>query len=100
MPERRFFDRAGRPWEVWEVCPDVVERRLSGEHTSIPVENERRHGERRAHLRVPDPLRHGWLAFETLGQRRRLAPVPSGWRSMDDDELARLLDDARVVGGI
>lgn len=100
MPERQFFDRNGRSWQVWEVCPDVVERRLSGEHATfseLPAGKERRRGERRVRLRVPDPLRHGWLAFETDGQRRRLAPVPAEWRALTDAQLARLLDTARVV---
>lgn len=103
MPERTFVDAVGRHWEVWEVCPDVVERRMSGEHAQIPEGpkgpggTERRHGERRAHIRVPEPLRDGWLAFETEGQRRRLAPVPARWRTMTDGELEALLRDARQV---
>lgn len=97
MPERAFFDRAGQRWEVWEVCPDVVERRLERNRGLPPGGIERRRGERRGHLRVPNPLRDGWLAFESEGQRRRLAPVPERWRTLPDDELEALLAKARVV---
>lgn len=44
-------------------------------------------------LPVPtlDPaLRTGWLCFERAGERRRLAPIPDGWHSFHDDELASL----------
>lgn len=97
MPERAFFDHTGRRWEVWEVCPDVVERRLARDAGQPPDGVERRRGERRTHLRVPNPLRDGWLAFESAEQRRRLAPVPDRWRALSDDALEALLAEARVV---
>lgn len=97
MPERQFVDREGRSWEVWEVCPDAVERRLTSDPARAPEGEERRHAERRAHLRIPDRLRSGWLAFETAGQRRRLAPFPERWRSLTDLELEALLAQSRLV---
>lgn len=105
MPERQFFDDRGQRWEVWEVCPDAVERRLSGGNRAVEDEDQpsaldfpdRRRGERRTHMRVPETLRDGWLAFESTDQRRRLAPVPEHWRSMGEEELRELLSQAHVV---
>ncbi len=95
MTERRFHDAKGREWHVWEVCPQTVERRLSNEVGHL--ETDRRHGERRTHVRVPEKLQHGWLAFESGGERRRLAPVPQNWRTLCDEELGNLLSSAHPV---
>jgi len=36
----------------------------------------------------------GWLAFQGLRERRRLAPVPQNWTEMTAAELCRLLEVA------
>ncbi|MEO6878265.1 MAG: hypothetical protein ABI205_07280, partial [Gemmatimonadaceae bacterium] len=57
--------------------------------------------ERRVHdeYRVPLAKRylHGWLCFETKGEKRRLAPVPAAWAEMPDRELTELCDRATRV---
>jgi hypothetical protein len=70
---REFTDDAGKEWRVWEVRPEAF----------------RVHG-RDARYIAPE-LAHGWLSFESsTGERRRLAPYPSEWPTLPDEELAAL----------
>lgn len=39
-------------------------------------------------------LEAGWLCFESEGERKRLAPVPEAWESVDDMTLAALCNFA------
>jgi hypothetical protein len=60
---RTFFDPDKVEWKVWEVTPSSLENAGSA-------------------LRgfVEPSLQKGWLCFESSkGEKRRLAPVPSGW---------------------
>jgi hypothetical protein len=69
MSHRVFVDSIGRHWEVWDVIPQArggLSERWAG----------------------------GWLAFETRGERRRLAPVPESWESLPEAELAKLCEKA------
>jgi hypothetical protein len=79
---RHFADRAGRPWRVWEVQPGAIRTRSM----------------RRAELSGAEML-ESWLAFQSLEgpERRRLAPYPSGWLTLPDDELLGLLEGAQPV---
>jgi hypothetical protein len=43
-------------------------------------------------------LAHGWLAFESKHDRRRLAPIPEGWDTFDASALERLCAAARSIG--
>src|SRR5829696_8743272 len=70
----RFTDDAGREWFVHEV-----ERQASS-------------GARSAYL--PESWQRGWLLFETSTEKRRLAPVPNDWRSLDLLGLQELLGRA------
>lgn len=70
----RFTDDAGREWLVHEV-----ERQVGS-------------GARSAYL--PESWQRGWLLFETATEKRRLAPVPSGWRTLDLLGLQALLERA------
>ena len=70
----RFTDDAGREWLVHEV------------------ERQAGSGARSAYL--PESWQRGWLLFETETEKRRLAPVPSGWRSLDLVGLQALLERA------
>lgn len=70
----RFRDREGAEWRVHEVV------RQAGS------------GARSAYL--PALWQHGWLLFECGDERRRLAPVPEGWRERDEEGLTALLDAA------
>lgn len=66
-----FRDAAGVEWTVEEIeSPTLPPRLLS------LLSEERRRG--------------GWLVFEAdHGERRRLSPVPSGWRTLSDAELEK-----------
>jgi hypothetical protein len=89
MAHRTFEDSDGTNWEVWEVRPRVAYRRP-----------HRSHGEVLAGLgRVGPELAHGWLAFQSHEQKRRLAPIPVGWQDGDDDALRALCHKAKKVGG-
>ena len=94
MSHRTFTDERGQNWEVWEVHPEVVERRLNDERRSAP----RPTPDRRQHIdirfRMSPELRAGWLAFQSGHERRRLAPIPTGWERSTDEELVRLAHTA------
>jgi len=69
---REFRDEAGAQWVVFFTARSVGRDR---------------------HL--PEQYREGWLAFESaLGEKRRLAPVPPDWESLDDRELSALCGQA------
>lgn len=93
MAERTFRDRRGREWKVWEVYPTMTERRVSDEPVLV---ERRRHARARASL--PESLRHGWLAFESNRERRRLGPPPDDWDRMTEPELADLVERAVSAG--
>ena len=98
MPHRSFRDDIGREWDVWEVVPTAVERRIA-RSVARPPEIERRKITE-ARVVVPDRLQKGWLAFQSGWERRRLAPIPSEWDEMTALELLDLLHhaDRRVRG--
>jgi hypothetical protein len=69
---REFLDREGVHWRVWATVP--------------------------THLNaVADDLRTGWLTFVSGAQRRRLAPIPRNWESMDDERLRLAVAAATAV---
>ena len=100
MAHRRFTDSRLIVWEVWDVYPTNVERRSGVDRRRAP----RRDPDRRQwaslepRLRVRPPYEQGWLAFEARHERRRLAPIPDGWDSLDEAGLDRLCAQARSVG--
>ena len=99
MTHRKIKDGSGRLWDVWEVYPSAVEQRMSGEYPAI-LNDDGSPGEKREfRIRVPSALQNGWLAFQAGSDRRRLAPIPTNWISVTDDELARLLDRADRLDG-
>lgn len=75
MAIRNFTDPAGRHWTVWSVRPTSDVRLRS----TPKADDDHR-----------DLLRHGWLAFETEGERRRLIPIPPDWESADTVALEEL----------
>ena len=75
MSHREFFDLHGQRWEVWDV-------RLGDR------------GEARA---VRPDLAEGWLAFESSSEKRRLAPIPSGWSDLPEELLGQLCARAKFV---
>ena len=74
---RTFRDTAGLEWTVFEV-------RRANEETNWAY--------------LPRGFRSGWLCFEGTAGKRRLSPVPDGWKSLDQDGLDRLLRRATAVG--
>lgn len=92
MAHRTFRDELGREWDVWEVVPTAVERRMAKAPPRASVAERRRVQETR--VVVPDSLQKGWLAFQSGSERRRLAPIPSEWDEMTDRELVELLNQA------
>jgi hypothetical protein len=91
MTHRKIRDGEGRFWDVWEVYPAAVERRMSGE---VPAAQriEGSTGERREiKVVVPLALQQGWLAFQCGAERRRLTPIPDSWSDLDDESLLTLL---------
>ena len=91
MERKTFVDVAGAQWEVWEVYPRLVERRLLRERRAA-----RRGSDERRHVTVgrptlPRQILGGWLAFQSTHERRRLVPVPDDWEELGDRELAALL---------
>jgi hypothetical protein len=90
MAHRAFRDADGRSWEVWDVQPSSVERRAerAGGKAFVGRERRRRSEPR---VRIGEEFRDGWLAFQSGRDRRRLAPVPTGWAGLRDDQLIELL---------
>lgn len=72
MPLRQFTDERGVDWQVWDTLPEKL---------------------------VSNTLEGGWLTFEAIGEKRRLAPIPLYWAKASDEELRTLLGRARVVTG-
>ena len=108
MAYRTFTDSRGVAWEVWDVIPGRLtlaahdhraagaERRVASAENAPRPGVERRLGmDRRTSL--SPALRHGWLAFRSTDERRRLAPIPPGWESAAEPELARYCDEAMRV---
>ncbi len=87
----------GRDWTVWSVIPERAERRIKPE--DAPVPRERRRGKNDSEYRVPlgEQWIHGWLAFETKGEKRRLAPIPDAWDRLHDDALREMCNRATPI---
>jgi hypothetical protein len=92
MPHRSFVDDTGRQWDAWNVTPEKVERRTSKPSVKLPFPDRRKTSEVR--VKIGTALARGWLCFETSGEKRRLSPIPPGWDSLSDNELAALCKQA------
>ena len=77
---RRFTDNEGVRWRVWDVNPHV-------------------NAESRPYIpsRVAAKALPGWLCFESAVERRRLSPIPTGWETRSEQELAAFCSTAQVV---
>jgi hypothetical protein len=91
MNYRRFTDSAGHTWEAWEVDPWAVERRLAADRRSEPRDSLDRRRSDQFRLMIPSELRDGWLAFQGLTSKVRVAPIPEGWMLLSDEQLSSLV---------
>lgn len=82
-------------WQVWTVHPSFAERR-QGKPAPTSLRLDRR---RRKEPRAPigSQWTNGWLAFETAGEKRRLAAYPEDWETLTDEALEALCRDATKV---
>jgi hypothetical protein len=94
MASREFTDDRGALWRVWDVQPDTLERRTASDPLLGPAIERRRTPQLRVRVSNPDMVR-GWLAFESRGERRRLAPIPDHWEVLSVVDLRQLLAQAR-----
>jgi hypothetical protein len=69
-----FVDDTQRLWEVREICEPL-----------LPARN--------GMLARPE-FSTGWLLFTSGAERRRLAPLPPGWREAPETQLRRWCADA------
>jgi hypothetical protein len=80
MAYRVFASPDGTIWQVWEVPG------LRDEPVALDPRDE--------------PLRHGWLCFESPTEKRRLTPVPERWIDRSEQQLwlyCRVADPVRPV---
>jgi hypothetical protein len=91
MNYRRFTDGSGHTWEAWEVDPWAVERRLANDRRDEPRDSLDRRRRDQFRLMIPSELRDGWLAFQGLTSKIRLAPIPEGWMLLSDEQLSDLV---------
>lgn len=112
MTHRTFKDKLGKFWDVWQVHPAAAERRFSQRRVRDDDRTdsaERRSGRDRRESETPTPppskhratvaaeFAYGWLCFETVGEKRRLAPVPEGWERADDETMEQWCCVAKPV---
>jgi hypothetical protein len=92
---RQFEDEHGRLWDVWEVHPSAVERRVNEERRKAARETPDRRRNQDVQFPMPADLANGWLAFQCNDARRRLAPIPPHWHSLSEEELRALVQRAK-----
>ena len=95
MAHREFKDSSGRTWNVWSVIPERAERRSSVSASAEP--ERRRHQDTEFRVPLGAQWTRGWLAFETKGAKRRLAPIPPDWESATDEQLERMCERATPI---
>jgi hypothetical protein len=76
VTHRLFDDSRGVRWDVWPVYPEPRAAQLSA---------------------LPGTFQSGWLVFESVGEKRRLSPIPSNWQSLPPRELERLCERAEIA---
>ena len=95
MAHRTITDRLRQEWEVWNVVPGSVAGLAGPQSASGKADTPETNGPLK--VGVSERLQHGWLAFQTHGERRRLSPAPDGWEHLDDAALVKLLSKAAVI---
>jgi hypothetical protein len=94
MAHRIFQDLNGRTWQAWAVAPEP-EQPTAGV-ADVPASTGRR-PRRTIRVELGPQWANGWLTFETLGEKRRLAPYPPGWSEFSDEVLGQLCAMAATV---
>lgn len=99
MGHRTFVDRDGVTWQVWDVYPQLAERRRAARRGTVSILAagsrdqrallDRRH-RHEVRVAVREGYEHGWLAFDSLAGSKRLAPIPADWETLTDDSLIAL----------
>jgi hypothetical protein len=80
---RGFTDSSGVEWRVWEVLPSNGGASGADQLTRSSLKDT--------------AFAKGWLCFESAEEKRRLAPIPSGWEFQDSALLEQLRDKALPV---
>ncbi len=78
MALKEFTDDDGVEWKAWDVTPEEL-------HPITAAED------------YLEDMLSGWLCFESVRGRRRLAPYPSGWDQLSDEDFRKLLKRATPV---
>ena|SRR5689334_11890000 len=89
MAHWTFTDRTGRAWDVWSVKPTSKVERREAQAPINPGDDRRKEPEYRVVL--GPGMAKGWLCFQSGDEKRRLAPFPRNWQSLEDRELSTLL---------
>ncbi|HYD54577.1 MAG TPA: hypothetical protein VEA99_18225 [Gemmatimonadaceae bacterium] len=97
MPSRQFTDSHGHSWTVWDVLPSRVERELDAAWASRFRQADPTESAARPRAALPVQFAGGWLCFERVGEKRRLAPVPRAWERLSLADLEALCAAARPV---
>jgi hypothetical protein len=107
MSYRTFVDNDGAYWQVWDSLPVKFERRVLSEDRrrakNFPWHGaDRRSGvDRRTtsqrRITLAEGYGRGWLTFESLAEKRRLVPIPSGWEELSNAELRALCEQAKRI---
>jgi hypothetical protein len=108
MPYRIFNDATGSEWQVWDVVPQLTERR-DGEMAerrvrTVPIAfaDRRRAPRRLTQLRrglLRGTYSQGWLCFDNGREKRRLSPIPGDWTTCSDDLMAVYMSHAERASG-
>ena len=100
MTYRQYRDEQDVMWQVWDIRPTEVARRLRTLSTEsgpdLTTDTTESPGVLSATTRmaVSGELVGGWLCFESDREKRRLWPIPSGWELLSDAELTNLCASA------
>jgi hypothetical protein len=97
VAHREFTDESGIHWQVWDVIPSAAERRESSERRRGSRAEDDRRSRHEVRIHFEEGFEHGWLAFTCESEKRRLRPIPLGWRDGSDSELVALLMRAERV---
>jgi hypothetical protein len=108
MPYRSFEDSTGEEWQVWDIVPQLTERRdESGRERRVhnaPIAFADRRAEprrltisRRAVL--SGSYAQGWLCFDNGKEKHRLTPIPGDWTTCSEELLEAYLRHADRVTG-